>query len=169
MRLSDLRHGGEEWRIAVLNGPALTRSLAAIDDLEGLLTTWGVQLGVHVEYFASNHEGRLLEFIHASSDATHAYVVNPGGVTTTGESLRHALRDSKRPHVEVHLDKTTHGFARSIFAPSVTGIFTGFGEYSYLGALTSMVLSLDDEDFLSPHGDSEINRSSGAPRSLFGG
>ena len=169
MRLTDLRHGDEEWRIAVLNGPALTRNLAAVGDIERLLAEWGGQLGVTVEHFASNHEGRILEFIHASSDATHAYIVNPGGVTTTGESLRHALRDAKRPHVEVHLDKRTHDFARSIFAPSVTTIFAGLGEFSYLGALVSIVLSLDDDDFLGPHGTSEINRSAGAPRSLFGG
>jgi len=169
MRLSDLRRGDEEWQVAVLNGPALTRQLAAIDDFEGLLAEWGRQLGVRVEHFGSNHEGRILEFIHASTAATQGYVVNPGGVTTTGESLRHALRDSRRPHVEVHLDKATHDFARSIFAPSVTGIFTGLGEFSYLGALTSIVLALDDEDFLGPHGHSDINRSDGAPRSLFGG
>ena len=169
MRLSDLRHGDEEWRIAVLDGPALTRDLTAVGDFDALLATWGDQLGVRVVHFASNHEGRILEFIHATCDTTHAYLVNPGGVTTTGESLRHALRDAKRPHAEVHLNKATHGFARSIFAPSVTAIFAGLGELGYLGALTSMVLSLDDEDFLGPHGTSEINRSTGAPRSLFGG
>jgi len=168
MRLSDLRHGDEAWRIAVLNGPALTRELAAIDDYDGCLAEWGRELGVHVEQFASNHEGRLLEYIHASSERTHGYVVNPGGVTTTGESLRHALRDCKRPHVEVHLDKTTFDSARSILAPSVTGIVSGLGEFSYLGALVSLVLALDDEDFLAPRGTSAINRSSGAPRSLSG-
>jgi 3-dehydroquinate dehydratase II len=168
MRLADLRHSDEAWRIAILNGPALTRELAALDDLDGRLGEWGDQLGVDVEVFASNHEGRLLEFIHASSEATDAYIVNPGGLTTVGESLRHALRDSARPHVEVHLDKTTFDFTRSILAPSVTGIVGGLDEFSYLGALVSMVLSLDDEDFLAPGGTSEINRSSGAPRSLSG-
>jgi 3-dehydroquinate dehydratase-2 len=168
MRLGDLRHRDEAWRIAVLNGPALARELGATGDLAGRLEEWGRQLGVHVEQFASNHEGRLLEYIHASSEATHGYVVNPGGVTTTGESLRHALRDCKRPHVEVHLDKTTFDFAGSILAPSVTGIFSGVGQFSYLGALVSLVLSLDDEDFLAPGGTGELNRASGAPRSLFG-
>jgi 3-dehydroquinate dehydratase-2 len=168
MRLGDLRHSDEAWRIAVLNGPALTRELAAIDDFDRRLAEWGRQLGVRVEQFASNHEGRILEYIHASSLATHGYVVNPGGVTTTGESLRHALRDCKRPHVEVHLDKLTFDSARSILAPSVTGIVSGLGEFSYLGALVSLVLALDDEDFLAPGGTSDINRSSGAPQSLSG-
>jgi 3-dehydroquinate dehydratase-2 len=168
MRLAELRQGDAAWRIAVLNGPALTRELAAIDDLEGRLADWARQLGVHVELFASNHEGRLLEHIHAGFEATDGYVVNPGGLTTVGESLRHALRDSKRPHVEVHFDKTTFDPARSILAPSVTGIVSGLGEFSYLGALVSLVLSLDDESFLGPGGTSEINRSSGAPRPLSG-
>jgi 3-dehydroquinate dehydratase II len=168
MKLSDLRGGDEAWRIAVLNGPALTRELAAIEDFDGRLAEWARQLGVHVEPFASNHEGRLLEYIHASAEQTHGYVVNPGGVTTTGESLRHTLRDCERPHVEVHLDKTTFDSARSILAPSVTGIVSGLGELSYLGALVSLVLSLDDADFLAPGGTSEINRSGGAPRPLSG-
>jgi 3-dehydroquinate dehydratase len=169
MRLADLRHGDDAWRITILNGPALTRPLAAISDLEGRLAGWGEELGVHVEVFGSNHEGRLLEYIHERTEATDGFIVNPGGLTTVGESLRHALRDSKRPHVEVHLDNTTFDPVRSIFAPSVTGIVIGLGEFCYLGALVSLVLSLDDEDFLKPGGTSHINRSTGAPRSLFGG
>ena len=165
MRLAELRNGDQAWRIAVLNGPALTRLIGGLDDR---LTDWGEQLGVHVETLHSNHEGRLLEFIHASFETTDGYVVNPGGLTTVGESLRHALRDSRRPHVEVQLDKSFSP-SRSIFAPSVTGIVSGLGAFSYLGALVSLVLSLDDEDFLKPGGTSDINRSSGAPRSLFGG
>jgi 3-dehydroquinate dehydratase len=168
MRLSDLRGGDTAWRIAVLDGPALTRPLAALEGFDDRLAEWGRELGVHVEPFASNHEGRLLEFIHTTFDHTHGYVVNPGGLTTTGESLRHALRDCKRPHVEVHLDKTTFDPARSILAPSVTGIVSGLGEFSYLGALASLVLALDDEDFLAPGGTSEINRAGGAPRPLSG-
>jgi 3-dehydroquinate dehydratase-2 len=168
MKLTDLRPGDERWRIAVLDGPALTRELAALGDFDGLLGSWGEQLGVDVTHVASNHEGRLLEHIHASCETTHGYLVNPGGVTTTGESLRHALRDCKRPHVEVQLDKQTFDSERSILAPSATGIVTGLGEHSYLGALVSLVLSLDDEDFLAPGGQSEINRADGGPRPLSG-
>jgi 3-dehydroquinate dehydratase len=167
MRLAELRNSDDAWKIAVLNGPALTRVLP--DDLDARLAGWAEDLGVRIEVFGSNHEGRLLEFIHAHTETTDGFIVNPGGLTTVGESLRHALRDSKRPHVEVHLDKTTFAPVRSIFAPSVTGIVTGLGEFCYLGALISLVLSLDDEDFLRPGVMSEINRSAGAPRSLFGG
>ena len=168
MKLTDLRHGDEKWRISVLDGPALTRELAVIDDFDGLLTDWAEQLGIEVEHVSSNYEGRLLEHIHGSAPTTHGYLVNPGGLTTTGESLRHALRDCKRPHVEVHLDKTAFDSPRSILAPSVTGIVSGMAELSYLGALISLVLSLDDEDFLAPTGQSEINRSDGGPRPLSG-
>ena len=38
MRLADLRKGNDAWRIAVLNGPALTRVLTG--DLEGRLAGW---------------------------------------------------------------------------------------------------------------------------------
>jgi 3-dehydroquinate dehydratase-2 len=123
-------------------------------------------LRVRVTHFGSNHEGRLLEHIHATFETTNGYLVNPGGLTSIGESLRHALRDAKRPHVEVHFhnDPLRHN---SLFSPSATAIVGGLGAHSYLAALVALVLSLDDEDFLHPDGTSEISRPHGAPRSLY--
>jgi 3-dehydroquinate dehydratase len=167
MNLRDLRDGDTEWRIAVLSGPGVSRELRAIDRFDQLLDHWALELGVRTEHFGSNHEGRILEFIHASTGTTHGYLVNPGGLTSVGESLRHALRDAKRPAVEVHLDNGVLN-GGSIFAPSVTSVFSGLQQFSYLGALVSLVLSLDDADFLGPGGTSASNRSDGSPRSLFG-
>ena len=166
MTLRELRRGAATWQIAVLGGPGVRRQLDGIPHFDRRLTGWGDQLGVGIEHFGSNHEGRLLEFIHGSAGRTHGYLVNPGGLTTVGESLRHALRDAKRPAVEVHLDSAVLN-AGSIFAPSVTAIVSGFREFSYLGALVSLALSLDDAEFLGPDGAGATNRSHGAPRSLF--
>jgi 3-dehydroquinate dehydratase-2 len=168
MQLRALREGDAPWRIVVLNGPNVGRMLAAVDGFDAQLAAWGASLGVQVEQFTSNHEGRLLEHIHATSAATHGYLVNPGGLTVIGESLRHALRDAKRPHVEVHLDNRELSGQTSIFAPSVTGIVSGLEQYSYLGALVALVLALDDPSFLQPDSTDPISRPHGAPRSLYG-
>jgi 3-dehydroquinate dehydratase-2 len=166
MNLSDLRHRETDWQIRVINGPNVTAALNGVDRFDALLQRWAGEIGVTVEHFRSNHEGRLLEHIHTTTATTHGFLVNPGGLTTVGESLRHALRDAKRPHVEVHFDNSPLA-DHSIFSPSVTAIVGGLREFSYLGALVSLVLSLDDPDFLHPDATSEISRPHGAPRSLF--
>jgi 3-dehydroquinate dehydratase len=166
MSLRNLRQRETQWQIVVLSGPNVSAAVAATGNFEKLLDGWAADLGVRVTYFGSNHEGRILEHIHASFETTNGYLVNPGGLTRIGESLRHALRDSKRPHVEVHFDNAPLR-DRSIFSPSVTAIVGGLGPYSYLAALVALVLGLDDEDFLHPDGTSEISRPHGAPRSLY--
>lgn len=166
MRLSDLRKGNTKWHIVVLGGPGVRATLGDMDEFEKALEEWASQLGIEIEHFQSNHEGRLLEFVHSSRDRASAYLVNPGGLVRVGESLRHTLKDAKKPCVEVHLD---NGELRrqSIFAPSVLTIFSGLGRSSYVGAMTALVLALDDVDFLHPEGTGPLNRSHGAPRSLY--
>ncbi len=166
MSLSELRQRDTRWQIVVLSGPNVSSSIKAVGDFDARLDGWADDLGVQIGQFGSNHEGRLLEHIHATSATTNGYLVNPGGLTTIGESLRHALRDAKRPHVEVHFDNAKL-CQNSIFSASVTTISSGLGIHSYLAALVALVLSLDDEDFLHPDGTSEISRPHGAPRSLY--
>jgi 3-dehydroquinate dehydratase len=164
--LGGLRKADTRWNIAVLSGPNTVPALRTVPDFDDQLHAWATALNLDVRHIQSNHEGQLLEFIHGSSAETHGYVVNPCGLTPFGESLRHSLRDAKRPSVEVHWDNADLA-GESIFAPSVTSIFSGLGHFSVLGALTSLVLALDDPDFLHPGGTSEFNRAHGAPRSLY--
>ena len=161
-----MRKASTEWQIVVLGGPNVLALTKSIHDFDGLLRSWGRDLGVNVEHFQSNHEGKLLEYIHASAATTHGYLVNPGGLARVGESLRHALKDSKRPTVEVHLSNEQLN-SLTIFSPSVTAIFSGMRQFSYQGALLALTLALDDPDFLHPDGKGEFNRAHGAPRSLY--
>jgi 3-dehydroquinate dehydratase-2 len=166
--LRALRGGDTRWRIIALNGPNVGQALRRLDGFDDRLAAWADGLGVQVEQHTSNHEGRLLETIHATSGETHGYLVNPGGLRMIGESLRHALRDAKRPHVLVHLDSDALRDLPSIFTPSVTSIVSGLGAYSYLGALVALTRGLDDETFLGPDSTDPISRPHGAPRSLYG-
>lgn len=166
MRLADLRTRDTKWHIIVLGGPGVKAGLGDMAEFEKTLQASAAQLGVTVEHFQSNHEGKLLEFVHSSRDRANAYLVNPGGLVRVGESLRHTLKDAKKPSVEIHLDNRELG-NQSIFSPSVLSIFSGLGPSSYLGAMAALVLALDDIDFLNPEGTSPLNRSHGAPRSLY--
>lgn len=167
MDLSLLREQRQtRWRLALLSGPNTGPELRAVPDFDQLVDGWAAMLGVRVEQLRSNHEGELLEYVHRSAASTHGYLVNPGGLTEVGESLRHCLKDAGRPLVEVHW-RTSELLGRSVFAPTATSICAGLGHLAVLGALVSLVLALDDRDFLHPGGTGETNRSTGVPRSLY--
>lgn len=166
MRLAELRTRDTKWHIAVLGGPGVKATLGDLTTFEASLQASAERLGVTAEHFQSNHEGKLLEFVHSSRDRTNAYLINPGGLVRVGESLRHTLKDAQKPTVEIHTSNREL-VEQSIFAPSVLSIFSGLGLSSYVGAMTALVLALDDIDFLNPEGTGPLNRSHGAPRSLY--
>lgn len=167
MDLKQFRTSDQRWVLAVLSGPNTRKALNPIDGFEAQLGEWADSLGIEARHIQSNHEGELLEYVHANAPEVNGFLVNPGGLRRTGESLRHCLKDAKKPHVELHLDQYELR-GESIFAPSVTGHFAGPDRHAVLGALVALTLALDDLDFLNPNGTSEINRSHGNPRSLYG-
>jgi 3-dehydroquinate dehydratase-2 len=60
-----------------------------------------IDLGLHVVFFQSNHEGALIDRLHEKD--FDAAIVNAGGLTHTSVSLRDALLAVHRPFIEVHL------------------------------------------------------------------
>ena len=67
---------------------------------EGLIARAG-ELGLDIDFFQSNHEGSLIDRLHARD--FDAAIVNAGGLTHTSVALRDALLAVQRPFVEVHL------------------------------------------------------------------
>lgn len=162
------RTGDRRHRIAMIDGPNMSNlgarskkvygSIASLDDLKTFVKGYGESLGVEVQTFSSNHQGEILEFIHGSAESVDGYIINPAGLTTVGEAVRHALEDTTRPVVEVHFANisgapgTPRGLASgkliSSFTHTATGLCMGMRQYSYIGALTSLVMALDDKSFL---------------------
>jgi 3-dehydroquinate dehydratase-2 len=105
-------HGERSWHIGVIDGPnmpnlgrrdqAIYGPIRTLDELQETVRDFAALLGVSVRQFASNHEGEILDFIHATADELGGYLINPAGLTTYGEATRHALADTGRPIVEVH-------------------------------------------------------------------
>jgi 3-dehydroquinate dehydratase-2 len=99
-------------RILVINGPNLNMlgkrdkehyggdSLAAI---EKKLAEKGKTLECELDFFQSNHEGAIIDFIQEKTSVADGILINPGALTHYGYSLRDALIDSGLPVVEVHL------------------------------------------------------------------
>lgn len=158
--------GATAWRIALIDGPnmpnlgardqAIYGPIRSIGDLHALAGRFAQQLGLDLRTMTSNHEGEILEFVHATASEVDGYVINPAGLTTYGEATRHALADSGRPYVEVHFANLARhmehisGARRleSRFTKSAVGLVMGMRQYGYLGALLSLALALDDESFL---------------------
>ena len=156
-----IRSGRRRWRIGMINGPNMLHlekrehdrfgSIGTIKDLELGVASLAGALGVDIEgTVVSNHEGEILDWIQTQTDDLDGLLINPAGLTWTGEATRHALHDSGIPVVEVHFANPARRGKPSIFTDSVVGTCQGLRKHSYTAALVALVAMLDDGDFQKP-------------------
>ena len=142
-------------RILVLHGPNLNllgqrepevygrQTLADIDmELAGLAE----ELNLAIDTFQSNHEGDLIDRIHASeNNGFSGIIINPGGLTHTSVALRDAISAIELPVIEAHLSNihARESFRNhSYVAGVVVGQISGFGAASYLLAVRGLAAHL---------------------------
>jgi len=147
--------GGERERIAVVNGPVLNllgmreTSVYGEIDLTGIEKRLGErarELGVEIEFFQSNHEGAILDYLQAMIGRVSGIVLNPAGLTHTSVALRDALLATSVPFVEVHISNifSRETFrSKSLTADISSGLITGMGWYGYVLALEGLVQLLE--------------------------
>lgn len=141
-------------RVLVVHGPNLNLlglreptvyGHATLADVERLLFDLGESLGVMVSSFQSNHEGALIDRIHAARGVEDGIVINPGGFTHTSVALRDALVGVDVPFVEVHLSNVhaREPFRHvSLLVDRAVGQVCGFGPASYELGLRGLVAVL---------------------------
>ncbi|KIC42730.1 3-dehydroquinate dehydratase [Ruegeria sp. ANG-R] len=140
--------------ILVLNGPNLnllgTRQpevygATTLKMIEDLCISHGKTQGQKVTHLQSNHEGALIDAIHAARGVQDGIVLNAGGYTHTSVALMDAISSAEVPVVEVHLSNI---HAREVFrhksyiAPVAIGQICGFGAQSYVLALNALAAHL---------------------------
>jgi 50S ribosomal protein uL3 len=104
--------------------------------------------GHSVECFQTNHEGELVDAIHAARQQASAIIINPGAFTHYSWALHDALAAFDGPVIEVHISNPN---ARepwrhtSVVAPVATGSIIGLGIHGYELAVHAIALKLAAE------------------------
>lgn len=143
-------------KIIVLNGPNLNLlglrepavyGSATLADVEALCRAAGARHGVEVECLQSNHEGVLLDALHAAGAGVKkgeviGVVMNPGAYTHTSVALHDAIKGAEVPLIEIHISNV---HAREPFrhhsyvSPAAAGIVVGFGVAGYVIAIEGLL------------------------------
>ncbi len=103
--------------------------------------------GLELDHVQSNHEGELVEAVHAARGTADALVVNAGALTHTSWSLHDALAAFEGVVVELHLSNPAarEPFRHtSVVAPVADGLVAGFGGLGYELAVAAVVRLLQE-------------------------
>ena len=114
-----------------------------LEQINANLIEIAAKAGHKLEAFQSNHEGALIDRIHAARlDGTRFVIINPGGFTHTSVALRDALAGVALPFIEVHLSnvhKREPFRHHSYFSDVAVAVIAGLGADGYRYALDAAI------------------------------
>ena len=90
--------------------------------------------GLELEHLQTNHEGDLIDAVHAARGRADVLVINAGALSHTSWSLHDAVAAFDGPVVELHLSNPAarEPFRHtSVLAPVSSGLVAGFGGLGY--------------------------------------
>lgn len=145
-------------KLLVIHGPNLnllgTREpqhygATTLADINRALARRAEAAGVELEAFQSNHEGALIERLHAArGEGIRFIIINPAAYTHTSVALRDAIAAVAIPFVEVHLSNVhaREPFRQhSYFSALAIGVISGLGSEGYLLALEYLLNKLNND------------------------
>lgn len=136
--------------ILILNGPNLnllgTRQPEiygheTLADIEALSRAHAKVLGLGLDFVQSNHEGALIDAIHAARGRHDGIILNAGAYTHTSVALMDAISSAQVPTIELHLSNIHAREAcrhNSYIARVALGVICGFGAQGYVLAIDAL-------------------------------
>lgn len=133
--------------IYILNGPNLNLlgkrqpevyGHETLADVERDCAALAAELGVTLRFLQSNHEGALIDWIHAARDEAAAIVINPAAYTHTSVAILDALKAFDGPVIEVHISNVHQRESfrhHSYVSQRADGVIAGCGTEGYRLAL----------------------------------
>jgi 3-dehydroquinate dehydratase-2 len=139
-------------RLLLVNGPNLnllgvrdpaTYGNSTLADVERITADAAAEAGYELRTIQSNHEGVLIDAIHAAREDCAGIVINPGGLTHTSVALRDALTGVSLPFAEVHISDVNarEEFRRFSYLHDVAAVrVIGEGVAGYATAVAQLSL-----------------------------
>jgi 3-dehydroquinate dehydratase II len=134
-------------RYLVLNGPNLNLlglrdpavyGSTTLEEVEDLCRGWGAELEVEIDTHQTNHEGELIDRLHASRESHDGVVFNPGAFSHTSYALHDAIDAIAVPTVEVHISNVAEREEwrrTSVVRPACVATMYGRGVDGYRWAI----------------------------------
>ncbi|HLF35360.1 MAG TPA: type II 3-dehydroquinate dehydratase [Cyclobacteriaceae bacterium] len=128
-------------KIVIINGPNLNllgkreTEIYGTDSFEEYLEKIKrLYPKVELEYFQSNSEGAIIDYIQKKGFESRGIILNAGAFTHTSIAIADAIASISAPVIEVHISnvyKREEYRHHSFIAAKCTGIIAGFGLESY--------------------------------------
>ena len=134
-------------KVLILNGPTLnmlgTRQPEiygrdTLADVIDACTALAQQLGLQIEAFQSNHEGALIDRIHAARGSAQGIIINAGAYSHSSIAILDALNIFEGQVIEVHISNIHQRESfrhHSFISQRADGIIIGMGVEGYTLAL----------------------------------
>ena len=113
----------------------------SIDVLNNEIIDRAGKNGMDCEIFQSNHEGAIIDKLHAARTSFDGVIINAGAYTHYSYAIRDAIAAIKIPVIEVHISNINareEFRSNSVIAPVCRGSICGFGLLSYYLAVQAM-------------------------------
>ena len=139
-------------KILVINGPNLNMlgkrdpkkyGTVTLVEINNKLKKLAKELNCQLEFFQSNHEGEIIDFLQKeSSRKADGILVNPGALIRYAFCFRQALVDHGKPVMEIHMsdiNKTGVNKRVNVLEDIRVGQVTGLKEESYFEGLKQLI------------------------------
>lgn len=145
-------------KFLVINGPNLNLlgsrepevyGANSYETLVGRIRASAASMNVEVDIFQSNHEGAIIDKLHAARGSFDGIIINPGAFTHYSYAILDALKAVNIPAVEVHLSNIHQREAfrhTSVTVAGCDGQVCGLGQFGYVAAMGYLIEKLSGNE-----------------------